>query len=269
MNLATNAGQAMSQHGALRIDLETVSIRHELDLSHGVLRAGRHVRLRVSDSGPGIEPALMERIFEPFFTTKPAGQGTGLGLSTVYGIVTAHGGAIDVTSRPGEGATFSVYFPTIEADLGPETAHRGAIPQGHGQTILIIEDDEPLLLLGEEMLAALGYEPVGFDHGQGALAALRARPERFDLILTDEALPEAGGVELAGAMHDVRPDIPIVLMTGHGRPPRPESLLSAGIREVLRKPLVSTDLGACLARQLADGPAPLRKSPSRPSRAHP
>ena len=269
VNLATNAGQAMKQTGTLRIDLETVSVQHALSLSHGALRAGPYVRLSVSDSGPGIEAAVMERIFEPFFTTKPAGQGTGLGLSTVYGIVTAHRGAIDVTSRPGAGSTFSVYLPQVEAELGPETGDGGSIPQGHGQTILFVEDEESLLLLGEEMLAALGYEPVGFDHGQVALAAFRARPGRFDLVLIDEVMPEMSGDELAGAMHDIRPDIPIVLMIGHGRTLRPEGLLTAGIREVLKKPLVSMNLGACLAKQLADTPAPLRRSRTTPSRIHP
>ncbi|MGE3925928.1 MAG: two-component system VirA-like sensor kinase [Lautropia sp.] len=269
VNLATNAGQAMNQTGALRIDLDTVSVGHALGLSHGALQAGRHVRLRVTDSGPGIEPAVMERIFEPFFTTKPAGQGTGLGLSTVYGIVTAHRGAIDVASKPGEGATFSVYLPQIDAEVGPETGDGGPIPQGHGQTILIVEDDESLLLLGEEMLAALGYEPVGFDHGQAALAAFCARPERFDLALIDEVMPEASGTELAGAVHNTRPDIPIVLMTEHGGTLGPEGLPSAGIREILKKPLVSMDLGACLARQLADKPAPLRRSWTTPSRTRP
>ena len=269
VNLATNAGQAMKQTGTLRIDLEAVSVQHALSLSHGALRAGSYVRLSVSDSGPGIETAVMERIFEPFFTTKPAGQGTGLGLSTVYGIVTAHHGAIDVTSRPGAGSIFSVYLPQVEAEVGQERGDGGAISQGYGQTILIVEDEESLLLLGEEMLAALGYEPVGFDHGRVALAAFRARPGRFDLVLIDEVMPEMSGAELAGAMHDIRPDIPIVLMIGHGRILRPEGLPIAGIREILKKPLVSANLGACLARQLADTSASLRRSRTTPSRAHP
>lgn len=251
VNLATNASQAMNGNGVLQIDLDTVSVQHARDLSHGSLRAGRHVRLRVSDSGPGIEPTAMERMFEPFFTTKPAGQGTGLGLSTVHGIVTAHSGAIDVESKPGKGATFSVYFPQFEAAVRPEANCDGPAPRGHGETILIVDDDEPLMLLGEEMLAGLGYEPVGFGHGKAALAAFRADPRRFDLVLTDEFMPVLKGTDLAAAMHDIRPDMPIVLMTGHKSALQPERLQSAGVREVLKKPLLSKDLGACLARQLA------------------
>lgn len=251
VNLATNASQAMNGNGALQIDLDAISVQHACNLSHGSLRAERHVRLRVSDSGPGIEPRAMERMFEPFFTTKPAGQGTGLGLSTVHGIVTAHRGAIDVKSKPGKGATFSIYLPQFEAAVRPETNHDGPAPRGHGETILIVEDDEPLMLLGEEMLAGLGYEPVGFGHGKAALAAFRADPRRFDLVLTDEFMPELKGTDLAAAMHNIRPDVPIVLMTGHKSALRPERLQSAGIREVLKKPLLSKDLGACLVRQLA------------------
>src|SRR5690606_17802511 len=176
-----------------------------LDLSHGRIGGGRHVRLRVCDSGQGIEPAAMERIFEPFFTTKPAGKGTGLGLSTVHGIVAGHRGAIDVCSRPGEGTTFSVYFPAIEASAGGGAGGGGAVAHGQGETILIVEADRAQLALTEEMLAALGYEPVGFDQSEAALAALRARPERFDLVLADALLAALAGAGFAQAVHDIRP----------------------------------------------------------------
>ncbi|CAN7664694.1 two-component system VirA-like sensor kinase [Neorhizobium tomejilense] len=250
VNLATNAAQAMNGSGAVRVVLKTVFMPHERELSHGATQAGRHVLLQVSDSGSGIDPAAMERIFEPFFTTKPAGQGTGLGLSTVHGIVSAHHGATDVQSKPGQGATFSVYLPQIEATVHPEPDHDRSVPQGHGETILIVENDESLMLLGEDMLAALGYEPVGFGHGKAALSTFRADPGRFDLILTDEIMPELRGTELASVIHTIRPDVPIVLMTGYTRTLKPERLQAAGIREVLKKPLLSRDLGDCLARQL-------------------
>src|SRR5690606_35506357 len=126
--------------GLIEVELDTVSLPHARDLSHGRLQAGRYVRLQVSDNGPGIEPTVMDRIFEPFFTTRLAGGGTGLGLSTVHGIVTTHHGAIDVKSKPAEGATFSVYFPQLEAAAHPVMNHEGSISQGHGQTILIVED---------------------------------------------------------------------------------------------------------------------------------
>jgi signal transduction histidine kinase/CheY-like chemotaxis protein len=251
MNLCTNAAQATEGRGVLRVGLDTISPSRTLSLSHGSLPAGRYVRLKVKDSGHGIDQATMERIFEPFFTTKDTGQGTGLGLSTVHGIVSAHGGAINVKSRPEKGTTFEVYFPRIEREAPEEEAPDAPIRNGHGETVLIVDDDKPLVLLGEEMLAALSYEPVGFDRGRAALAAFRADPARFDLVLTDEVMPDVTGTELARAMHGIRPDIPIVLMTGYDDALQPDRLRSAGVREVLKKPLLSRSLADCLSRQLA------------------
>jgi CheY-like chemotaxis protein len=253
MNLCTNAAQAMDGRGVLRIDLDTIATRQAFRLSHGSLPAGRYVRLTVRDSGHGIDQATMERIFEPFFTTKRAGQGTGLGLSTVHGIVTTHQGAINVKSRPEKGTTFAVYFPWIEREANLEEPPEALVGNGRGETVLIVDDDKPLVLLCEEMLAALGYEPVGFDEGHTALAAFRADPARFDLVLTDEIMPGVTGTELACAMHDIRPDIPIVLMTGYDRALQPDRLCSTGIREVLKKPLLSRPLAGCLSRQLGAG----------------
>jgi signal transduction histidine kinase/ActR/RegA family two-component response regulator len=252
MNLGTNAAHAMEGQGVIELALDEIDAGDALTLSHGSLAAGRHIRLAVRDTGHGIDKATMERIFEPFFTTKPVGEGTGLGLSTVYGIVTEHGGAMQVESGPEKGTTFEVYFPRIDADIQEEAAPAAPVRLGHGEAVLIVDDDRSLVLLGEEMLAALGYEPVGFDHGQAALAAFRADPERFDLVLTDEVMPEMTGTELAETLRDIRPGVPIVLMTGYGRAPQSHRLQAAGIREVLRKPLRSKDLAECLARHLSD-----------------
>lgn len=253
MNLGTNAVQAMGGCGVLAIGLDIVEHSQDLGLSHGNLPAGRYVRLVVRDTGHGIDQAAMQRIFEPFFTTKPVGKGTGLGLSTVLGIVGAHGGTIHVDSRIAEGTTFEVYFPLSEGTVSEsrieETAAAPA-PGGRGETVLIVDDDRPLMLLGEEMLASLGYEPVGFDRSKAALSAFRAAPQRFALVLTDEIMPDVTGTELAEAMHKVRPDLPIVLMTGYGYPIPANRLNSAGIREVLKKPLLSRPLAECLARQI-------------------
>src|SRR5262249_53375617 len=145
-----------------------------LNLSHGSLPKGRYIRLAVKDAGHGMDRATVERIFEPFFTTKPVGKGTGLGLSTVHGIVTGYGGDINVRSRPGRGTTFKVYLPLMD-EVAPvaEEVVQAPLQRGQGQTVLIVDDDRPLVLLGEEMLAALGYEPVGFDKSAAALAAFR------------------------------------------------------------------------------------------------
>ena len=250
INLGTNAAQAMDGRGTLHVELEAFESIEDLTLSHGSLPKGSYVRLVVRDTGQGMDRGTIDRMFEPFFTTKPVGQGTGLGLSTVHGIVTQHGGAINVRSRPGRGTTFKVYFPRSEDAAEDKEAAQAPARRGHGETILIVDDDKPLVLLGEEMLAALGYEPVGFDSSSAALAAFHADPKRFDLVLTDEVMPEITGTELAGVFHQVRPDLPIILMTGNDRPVQQDRLTSAGIREVLSKPLLSRAIANSLARQL-------------------
>ena len=255
MNLCTNAAQAKDGHGAIDVTLDTIDATEEQSLSHGTLPTGRYVRLAVTDTGPGIEAAVMEHIFEPFFTTKRPGRGTGLGLATVHGIVTQHGGALNVISRRGAGSAFEAYFPQTDEVAREDVQVEAAAPLGHGETILLVDDETPLVMIGEEMLAGLGYEAVGFEKSTAALAAFHADPQRFDLVVTDELMPEITGTELATAVHQVRPDLPIVLMTGHIGPLRSRGLQSAGIREVLKKPLLSGPLAECLARHLPAGKA--------------
>jgi signal transduction histidine kinase/ActR/RegA family two-component response regulator len=250
MNLCTNAAQAMAGDGVIDVALDLVALDTERALSHGALSAGRYVRLTVRDSGHGMDAATQERIFEPFFTTKAVGTGTGLGLAMVHGIVSDHGGAIDVRSGPGAGSSFELYFRQAEAPPADDGRSEAALPHGQGETILFVDDERPLVLLGEEMLAAIGYEPIGFDKSSAALAAFRADPDRFDLVLTDEIMPEMTGSELATALHEIRPDLPIILMTGHGGPVKSRGVRAAGVREVLKKPLLSADLANGLARHL-------------------
>jgi CheY-like chemotaxis protein len=192
----------------------------------------------------------MERIFEPFFTTKGPGRGTGLGLASVHGIVTQHGGALNVRSRRGAGSTFEAYFPqTEEVARDDRQGEAAATALGQGETVLFVDDETPLVALGEEMLALLGYEPVGFQDSTAALASFHADPQRFDLVLTDEVMPEMTGTELATELHRIRPELPIVLMTGYVESIS-RGLAAAGIREVLKKPLLSRPLATCLARYL-------------------
>jgi CheY-like chemotaxis protein len=241
----------MAAEGVIDADLDLVALEAERALSHGTLTAGRYVRLSVRDSGHGMDAATLERIFEPFFTTKAVGAGTGLGLAMVHGIVSDHGGAMDVRSTPGAGSSFDAYFRQAEAPLAHDDGSAAPLPLGRGETILFIDDERPLVTLGEEMLAAVGYEPVGFDKSSAALAAFRAEPDRFDLVLTDELMPELTGTELATAVHEIRPNLPIILMTGHGTLVEAQEVRAAGIREVLKKPLLSADLAQGLARHLA------------------
>jgi CheY-like chemotaxis protein len=248
VNLAANAAQAMDGQGTLKIALDAVDLTGDLALSHGSVPAGRYARLTVSDAGRGMDEATAERVFEPFFTTKAAGSGTGLGLSTVHGIVADHGGAINVRSRPGAGSTFEVYLARTQAPATSAAPAEAPAPSGRGETILLVDDERPLVTLGEEMLAALGYEPVGFESAAEALAAFRADADRFDLLLTDEIMPGMTGTELAAALHQSRPALPIILMTGHGGEVPSHA---AGICEILKKPLLTRDIAETLTRHLA------------------
>jgi CheY-like chemotaxis protein len=254
VNLVTNAAQAMAGQGTIDIGVDAVDMPAARRLSHGNLAAGRYIRLSVADSGHGMDAATLEHIFEPFFTTKPTGSGTGLGLATVHGIVADHGGAIDVESAPGRGSRFDVYLPRSDAAPKLDAAPESPVPRGDGQAILVVDDEEPLVRLTEEMLAALGYEPIGFDDGEQALAACRADPRRFDLVLTDEMMPGTRGTELARELHRMRPDLPVLLMTGQAGGTSARRLQEAGIAELLRKPLLSADLARAVARHLQRTP---------------
>lgn len=253
MNLCTNAAQAMAGQGVIDVALDLVALDVGRALSHGALTTGRYVRVTVRDSGHGMDTATLDRIFEPFFTTKTAGMGTGLGLAMVHGIVTDHAAAIDVRSEPGVGSSFEVYFRQAEAPAADGDSADAPLPIGKGETILIVDDEKPLVQLGEEMVAGLGYEPVGFDSSARALAAFRADPQRFDLVLTDEIMPGMTGTQLIAALHAIRPDLPILLMTGNSGPVEPTR---ADVREILKKPLLPTDIAGAIARHLHSGQRP-------------
>ncbi len=240
MNLCANAVQAMKASGTLNVSLE---------LAHTAAGAGV-VRLRVADTGVGIAPGVRERIFDPFFTTKEVGVGTGLGLSLVHGIVTDLGGSIEVDSQPGQGATFTVTLPWQSCVAPPAVDAPRPPPGGRGETILFVDDEEALVALGEELIAELGYEPVGFTSSLAALEAFQADPGRFDAVLSDEAMPEMTGSALAREIRLRRPDLPVVLMSGYVTAALAQRARDAGVREVLAKPLSATELAHGLARAL-------------------
>ena len=250
MNLCTNALQAMKNGGVLEVVLDRAELPQDRRLSHGNLAPGVYVRLCVSDTGSGIPPHVIDRMFDPFFTTKGAGEGTGLGLSLVNSIVTDLGGAIDVRTTVGRGTTFTIWLPTAGEASAPSTDVTTELPHGDGQTVMIVDDEKPLVALAEEILAELGYEPVGFSSSPAALEAFREAPRRFDIVLTDETMPELVGTDLAREIALLRPDIPIVLMSGYSGAPLDERARAVGIREVLRKPLQSKDIAECFGRVL-------------------
>jgi signal transduction histidine kinase/ActR/RegA family two-component response regulator len=249
-NLLTNAVQAVSGGGQVLVRAAPSEIREARDCTVGHLQAARYARIDIVDSGAGMSTAQVERIFEPFFTTKPTGTGTGLGLSLVHGIVLDHGAALEVHSRPGGGTTFSVYLPLSDAEPTPEPAPLAA-PPGNGETILVVDDEESLVHLAEEVLASLGYEPVGCIGAQQALRVFRAAPQRFDAVLTDAVMPDMSGTALLAEVKRLRPHLPAILMSGYGGPDLQAEAQAASAQAVLTKPLTQADLARCLAEVLA------------------
>jgi CheY-like chemotaxis protein len=197
------------------------------------------------------------------YTTKPSRQGTGLGLATVHAIVTDLNGQIDVQSHRGVGSTFHVYLPLsdVEEDVAPDYGQPATV-QGRGEAVLLVDDDTALVRLGEEMLAALGYEPVGFDSSRRVLVAFLDDPMRFDIVLSDAVMPEMDGLMLASEIHRVRPELPILLMTAHSEPMHGTMLREAGVRIVLKKPVRSMDIATTIAAQLA--PSAMTLHPGMP-----
>jgi signal transduction histidine kinase/ActR/RegA family two-component response regulator len=251
MNLATNALQAMPQGGVLRVALEPVRLESPLSLSRARLAAGDYVRLTVSDSGTGIPAQFVDRIFDPFFTTKRVGEGTGLGLSLVHGIVVDLGGTIEVSTAPGTGTTFCIWLPRASESAKPASREPRDPRRGDRETVMVVDDEPALLSLTEEILSELGYEPVGFASSTAALGAFKSNVDRFDAILTDEVMPDLQGTQLARELSVLRPGVPIILMTGHGGTDLAERAAAAGVSDVLRKPLQKSDLAESLAKVLS------------------
>jgi CheY-like chemotaxis protein len=250
MNLCANGVQAMKAGGTLTVSVAAVRRNESITVAANVLRGGDYIRLRVTDTGTGIPNDIIDRIFDPFFTTKGVGAGTGLGLSLVHGIVTDLGGGVEVQSTPGQGTTFTVYLPWQGTVEPPSPVDEAAVPNGTGEAILLVDDEESLVRVGEEMLAQLGYEPVGFNSSVAALESFRAEPQRFSAILSDEAMPMMTGSELAREVRKIHKDIPIVLMSGYVTPALTARAQDAGVVEVLAKPLVSRDIARSLASAL-------------------
>jgi len=250
MNLCTNAVQAMARGGLLTVVLERIAVNDSQLLSHGNLCAGLYVRLSVSDTGSGIPSAVLERMFDPFFTTKRVGDGTGLGLALVHGIVADFGGAIDVVTQVGAGTTFTIWLPATRNMPRGLASPMLEVPRGNGEIVMIVDDERALVALAEETLAELGYEPVGFDSSLAALQAFRDEPKRFDVVLTDETMPDLTGTELAREILQLRPEISIMLMSGYGGTQLSERAQAAGVIDVLRKPLVRRDIAESVARAL-------------------
>ncbi len=241
MNLCTNAAQAMNQKGVLDIEMSDFTVAPSDKNLHGIA-PGTYLRLTVRDTGPGIPEEIMDRIFDPFFTTKKQGQGTGLGLSVVMGIVKHSQGYIKAESEPGAGAAFTVYLPNIEKGATPEAVTLDEpIYNGH-ERILLVDDEESLVEMGEQVLTELGYAVVCKTSSKEALALFKLDPSLLDLVITDQTMPDMTGLELAGELLAVRPDIPIILATGFSNLVDPDSAKAAGVKGYVMKPLTKKEL---------------------------
>jgi len=243
MNLCTNAAHAMRETGGvLEVDLAQVHLREEPFLRTFALEPGNYLKLTVSDTGQGIAPVIFERIFDPFFTTKNRGEGTGLGLSVVHGIVTSHGGGIEVQSAPGQGTIFSLYFPVLERVTETvETVVADAPPTGK-ERVLFVDDESSLIELGERILVYLGYQVTTRTSSIEALELFRAKPDDFDLVVTDYTMPNMTGGELAKHILAIRPEMPIVLCTGFSEVFTEEKAKVLGIQGYVMKPISIHDL---------------------------
>ena len=250
MNLCTNAAHAMREKGGeIEVDLRQAEIKEEMLPLYLDLKPGLYVKLSVSDTGTGIAPDIIGKIFDPFFTTKKRGEGTGLGLSVVYGIVKECGGSVTVQSEFGKGSTFSVYLPAIErgGELTEESS--SPIPGGKGR-IIFIDDEHTLAEMGREMLQGLGYEVLAATSGATALELFRTQPDRFDLVIADMTMPGMTGKELAVELLSIRPGIPIILCTGFSEILTEEGAKSMGIREFAMKPLTLKSIAKLVRKAL-------------------
>jgi signal transduction histidine kinase len=246
LNLCSNAAQAIVGSGTIRVTAEEQEVTATLTLSHGELSPGRYICLAVSDTGRGFDQTVARRLFEPFFTTRRSG--TGLGLATVHEIVQDHHGAMNVKSKPGHGSRFEAWLPFAAVKTVP--AVQAAPQYGKGQSVMIVETERERLLRDEEMVAALGFEPVGFERPDDAVAACRATPGRFDIILISYGLQTDGGLDLVRALREIAPSQPLLLAAASSAGIDVNSLADAGISEVLQRPLVSAELAQALMRCL-------------------
>jgi len=252
MNLCTNAAHAMHERkGKLKVSLVPVEINSQDALAaHRGLAPGMYLRLTVADTGAGIEPMIIERIFDPFFTTKKPGEGTGMGLSVVHGIVKSYNGAITVESEIGKETEFNVYLPLIMKTGDERTVEPAVdIPMGKGR-ILLVDDEEMLVQLGIEMLSRLGYEVVGRTSSLEALEHFRSRPDLFDLVITDMTMPNMTGSELTQELIRIRPDIPVILCTGFSEAITPDMAEAIGAKDFIMKPLIKSQMAESIQRAL-------------------
>jgi PAS domain S-box-containing protein len=250
LHLCANAEHAMRDTGGvLAIRVEPFEVDSTFATTHPPLHPGPHVQITVRDTGHGMPPEILERLFEPFFTTKGVGEGTGMGLAIVEGIVARHEGIITVQSQHETGTTCTIYLP--RATTAPATVVRPDVLHLRGtERILFVDDEAALVVLGQRMLERLGYDVVGCTSGAEALQLFHTTPQRFDVIIADQVMPDITGEQLAAALRQLQADIPFILCTGLSYKPDPEKMHTLGIRAFLLKPLEVRDLALAVRQVL-------------------
>jgi PAS domain S-box-containing protein len=255
MNLCTNAAQAMEEHGGmLTIELKDAVVDENLPKLYQPISPGKHLLLSIRDTGQGIGPDIIEKIFDPYFTTKAKGEGTGLGLSVVKGIVDSCKGFIGVNSETGKGTQFDIYFPALEfeAKEKPVPVETEKIPTGN-ERILFVDDEPPIAALSEQMLSELGYRVIVRSSSIEALELFKDDPERFDLVISDITMPNMAGDALAAEMLKIRSDLPVILCTGYSKRVSDERAKQIGVKAFLYKPIVKRQLAETIRKVLDHG----------------
>jgi CheY-like chemotaxis protein len=251
MNIGTNALQAMrGTPGRLEFIEEIVAPDPEAQIQHG-LKPGRYLRVTVQDTGPGMTRDVLDRIFEPFFTTKPLGEGTGLGLSVVHGIMQQHDGGVTVASEPGRGTRFQLYFPvTRGTEAAPSDEPAGAVVSGLGQSLLLVDDDPAIVETVRKILQRLGYAVSAHQRADEALVQFEAAPDRFALALSDLTMPGLNGLQFAARIRALRPKLPLVLVSGYWGESDLVEARRLNVTATLHKPLTYDMLGRLVAEHL-------------------
>jgi CheY-like chemotaxis protein len=244
----------MTGGGTLTIETDTQMVDEAYAATTAGLLVGPHVRLRVSDTGTGMSPEVVDRAFEPFFTTKPRGEGSGLGLATVYGIITQWGGQVQIYSEPGLGTSFSVLLPATEQAAPTSDQPLGARVNGGGETILVVEDEEGLRHVTNRILVRNGYRVLGAADGAAAIELVRQYEGPIDLVLSDVVMPHMLGDEVAQRVSGLRPGIRVLYMSGYAQPVLGgQGLLEAGVM-LIEKPFSEKAL-LTKVREVLDGPS--------------
>jgi|YelNatPaOPRAMG01_1025707.scaffolds.fasta_scaffold02118_3 PAS domain S-box-containing protein len=254
MNLCANAAHAMRDKGGrLAISVKPVDLDAKAAAQFHGLSPGPHLCLSVKDSGHGMDRDTMEKIFDPFFTTKKMEEGTGMGLAVVHGIIKAHGGAITVQSKVGKGSEFQIYLPRVEATELPGGTEAPAVENGQ-ERLLFVDDEEWLVDMWKEILESLGYRMTATTRPLEALAIFKKNPQDFDLVIADQTMPQMTGLELAREMLALRPELPVILVTGFSQVVTPEKAKAAGVREFIMKPLSISELTNAISQALGKEP---------------